>query len=421
MWSSARTIAWLAWREYQLACRSASFWAVAGLGAAAAVWRSSYPGTSAGVAAYQQWQAALLGVGVVAVLFGGSTAARDSRQAAAELVSAKPYGSAPPLVLARFLGSALSLLTLAAVALGAAAVAQGTLAGTRLRLTPYVAAVVWSAGPLALAAALGFSLTTMFRTQLASGAAAAYWVVVALARPHTPMVLDATLSQHWPQCVLLAGALVALAAWLHGRRLRGKAGPGKAMAATFVVLLAGTVLAVGVSWRNGEDALLDADPVLAAIASQALDERGRVPGFWLRNSEGKVIGLSDFEEQVVVLAFWGPASAPSAGILAALNTLAERYADRSVALLAVCEDRDAATIRSFRAELDASVILLWDRGRHFGDGMDWSDSPLTVAYQVTEVPTVVVIDRDQRIAETLRGEEGQARLDRTVARLVGGS
>jgi hypothetical protein len=44
-----------------------------------------------------------------------------------------------------------------------------------------------------------------------------------------------------------------------------------------------------------------------------------------------------------------------------------------------------------------------------------------VAYQITAVPTVVVIDRDRRIAETLEGEETWARLDRTVARLVGGS
>lgn len=418
MWSKAKTVAALTWREYQLACRAASFWSVAGLGAVIAIWRSSYPGTSAGVAAYQQGQVVLLGIGMIAVLFAGAAAARDSRRGAEDLVFAKPYGCLPPLLMARFLGSVLSLLTLAAITFGAAAAAQATLAGTRLRLSPYLSAEARSAGPLILAAALGFLLTAAFRTQLASGSAAIYWMAVALARPHTPMVFDMTLSQHWPQCLLLAGALVSLAAWVHGRRLRSEAGPSRAMAAAFAVLFAATILAVAVSWRSGEDALVNPDPVLAAVASQTVAQDGRAPGFWLRDSDGDLVGLSDFEGRVVVVAFWGPASAASAETLPLLNTLAERYANRPVTILAICEDRDAAAFRSFAGELDDSVILVRDRGSHFGDGMEWSDSPVTVAYGIIDVPTVVVLDRERRIVEVLSGEETRARLDRTVARLL---
>jgi peroxiredoxin len=420
MWSDVRAIISLTRREYQLACRAASFWSVAGVGSAVAIWRSSYPGTSAGVAAYQQWQMTVLGVGVIAILFAASAAARDGRRAADELVLAKPYGSLPPLVMARFLGSMLSLLTLAAIMLGAAAAAQGALAGTAFRLWPYVAGLLWSVFPLAVAAALGFSLTTAFRTQLASGSAAVYWVAVSLARPHTPMALDMTLSRHWPQCALLAGALVALAAWLHGRRLRHDMRPGRMMATAFCVLLAGTVLAVIGSYRSGEDALVNADPVLGAIASQTVDGNGLAPGFWLRDSGGELVGLSDFEDSVVVLAFWGPASPESAEILPLLNTLADRHAGSSLAVLAICEDRDAATIGPFRGELSESVILLHDRGRHFGDGLDWSDAPVVVAYGITGVPTTIVLDRERRIAHTLGGMHTQAKLDRAVSRLLEG-
>ena len=165
---------------------------------------------------------------------------------------------------------------------------------------------------------------------------------------------------------------------------------------------------------------MNSDPVLAAIASQKVGGDGEAPGFWLRDSSGELVGLSDFEDSVIVLAFWGPASPKSAEILPLLNDLADRHAQDPLAVLAICEDRDAATIRSFQGEVRESVLVLHDRGRHFGDGLDWSDAPAVVAYDIRDVPTMVVLDRERRIAHTLTGMGAWPKLDRAVSRLLEG-
>lgn len=417
-WNDAQAIAAVIRREYQLSRRTASFWSVVALGSILAAWRASAPGTLPSVAAYQTSQIIVFGLGVMAILFAGSAAARDRRRSADEFVLVKPAGTSPVLVLARFVASALTLLTVAAIMLGVGSVAQATLAGTHLRVGPYLAALHRSLLPLALATALGFSLTSLFGTQLAAGLAAVYWVVVPLARSHTPMVLDLTLSQHWPQCALLTCALVALAASRHAPALRSDRRSGGRMAAASFLLFAGAALAVLGAWRSGDDALLDPDPILGAIAGQAISEGDPAPGFWLPDTGGKLVALSDFDGRPIVLAFWGASAPKSVDVLPALDALASRYSDAGLVAIGVCLDRDAAAMLPFAGEVREDVVLLWDRGRHFGDGLEWSDSPVAVAYDVRAVPTVIILDRRRHIAAVLTERQALERLDSAVSRLL---
>jgi peroxiredoxin len=406
-------------REYQLSRRAASFWSVLALGSILAVWRASAPGTPASVAAYQTWQIIVFGLGVMAILLAGSAAARDRRRSTDELVLVKPAGTSPVLVLARFVASALTLLTVAAIMLGVGSLAQVILAGTHLRVGPYLAAFHRSLPPLALATALGFSLTSLFGTQLAAALAAVYWAVVPLARSHTPMILDLTLSQHWPQCALLTCALVALAACLHAPALQSDRRSGKRMAVASFLLFVGAALALLGTWRSGDDALLDPDPILAAIASQAISEGDPAPGFWLPDKAGRLVGLSDFDGRPIVLAFWGAGAPKSVSVLPALDALASRYSDAGLVPIGVCLERDAAAMLPFAGEVGKDVLLLWDRGRHFGDGLEWSDSPVAVAYDVRDVPTVILLDRRRHIAAVLTEQQALQRLDSAVSSLLG--
>jgi peroxiredoxin len=418
MRSRAKAAITIIWREYQLSRRTASFWAVAGLGSVLAVWRGSSPGTPAALAAHQTWQIIVFGLGMMAILLAGSAAVRDRRRGAEEFVLVKPEGTTAALVVARFIASALSLLTIAAVMLGVTAVAQVVLAGTEPRLGPYAAAFQRSLCPLGLAVALGFSLTSLFGTQLAAALAAVYWVAVPLARPHTPMVLDLTLSQHWPQCALLACALVALSASLHARTLRSDRRPGRWTAGVAFLLFASTTLAVlGACW-SGDDALLEPNPVLAAMASQAVSKGGPAAGFWLPDADGNLVGLSDFDGRPVVLSFWGPGAPESVRALPLLDALAVRHSGAGLSAIGICLDRDAAAMEPFAAEVRGNVVLLWDRGRHFGDGLEWSDSPVAVAYDVRSVPTIVVLDRHRRVIDILAHQDALARLDSVVSRLL---
>ena len=417
-WPELRASAAIIRREHQLACRSAAFWAMVALGSLLALWRATVPGTSAALAAYQTRQTIVLGVGVLAIFLGGA-AARDRRYAVSELVLAKPWGSSPALVVTRFLGVCSSLLGATAIMLLVSGVGQAVLAGTPWRPGPYVVALLVSAIPIGLATALGFSLATLFTTPLASGIAALYWVVIPLTRAHLPMAFDVTLWQDWPKSLLLGAALVSLTAALYARPARREGDSGWRAGWIAALLFAAALAAVLVVTARGDDGLLEPDPVLSAMASQtAVEDRG-APGFWLTDSEGRLVGLSDFRGRPVVLAFWGPAAPDSASALTLLDEVARDFQQHELACIAVLLDRDAAAMRLLGREGEDGVLLLWDRGRHFGDGMEWSDSPLAVSYGVTAVPTAFLIDQKGTLVARLHGESNLHRVRPAILRLLG--
>ena len=61
--------------------------------------------------------------------------------------------------------------------------------------------------------------------------------------------------------------------------------------------------------------------------------------------------------------------------------------------------------------------MLWDRGRHYGEGGYSNDSPAAVAYEVGQLPTTFVLDGQRRLADTVRGEASADRLRLRVAKV----
>ncbi len=419
-WAEVRAAAIIVRREYQLACRAPAFWAVAALGALVAVWRASTGGTTAALGAYQAWQMVTYGVGALAILLAGAAAARDRQRGATELVLAKSGGSSGGLVAARFVGTWLSMLSIAAIVFAASSLGQAVLGGTPWRLGPYAAGLVRTAAPIALATALGFSLASLLTTPLAAGVAAIYWIVVPLGRSYLPTALDLTLTQHWREAALLAAGLVALAACLHARAIRGERERRAIGGWLSVLLLAGAGLSVLRTVHRGEDGLVNADPVLWAMASQTAIDGRQAPGFWLRDGEGRLVDLDQHRGRPVVLAFWGPASRGSVRALSVLGELAREHGEEGPACIAVCLDRDAGAMEGFAREAGPEVTVAWDRGRHFGVGMEWADSPVAVSYDVPAVPTVFFLDGERRLVERWRGEERLDGVAWRVARLLEG-
>lgn len=413
-------------REWQLSLRGPAPWALMGLASALAAWRVSAAGCSSALAAYQAKQVIVLGVGVLATLLAGSAATRDRRQAAAELVFAKPVGVSPVLVVARLGGLLVALALVAVVVLAAASISQRLLGGTAWRPLPYVAVFAQSVMPLAFACALGFSLSSLFTTPLASGIATIYWVTVPLARAHIPAILDLTLSQHWAVAGLLSVALISLTATFHGRPLRGASPVGVRLGWLTVVAL--LLAAVSVVWvlAAGDDALVNPDPVLVAMSAQSCLPGKRAPGFWMPDARGQLVALSDYAGRPAVVVFWSPAAPESAGVLAGLNEVAEEFSgggqarqeEGGVTCIAVCLDRDAGTVGLFADQVSDRVALVWDRGRHFGRGAEWSDSPIATCYDVGEVPTVFLLDRDRTYVGQSQGEAGSSHLRRSVSELL---
>ncbi len=398
----ARLGALFAW-ECRIATRGAAFWGLAGACALLAFWRASAHGTTAALAAYHACEALLVGLGVLAVFFAGTSAGRDRRTATEQSVLSKPAGSAPSLALLRFAALWLSLLAIAVIGLASASVGQLMFAKTPWHLYPYLNALGRIALPVGAAAALGFCLATAFQTPLASAAAAIYWLVIPLSRPHIAMVFDLTPSQHWHAAALVTAFLVALTCVLYARAVRDR-GRRSWPAWTTAVLLLASGLSIYRVAASGEDFLTGPDPILSAIQSQSLGGDGHAPGFWLQDAEGRLVGLNDFVGHPVVLVFWGPAVTSSALVLSELEQLAQEFAPSGLRCIAVCVDRDPAAMRPFAREVGSEVTVLWDRGRHFGQDTYAADTPLAVAYDVTELPTAYLLDANRRVVGQTSGQ-----------------
>jgi len=153
--------------------------------------------------------------------------------------------------------------------------------------------------------------------------------------------------------------------------------------------------------------------VLAAIAAQSTRVGPRAPGFWLPDAGGRLVALSDYAGNPILITFWGPAVFESARSLSALRELAE---GSEVTCIAICVDRDRAAMRPFVDEAGPNVVMLWDRGRHFGEGGYSNDSPAAVAYEVGQLPATFVLDDRRRLADTIWGEVSADRLCREVAK-----
>ncbi len=408
----------LVYREWQLSCRTPAFWAPLVLIAGLSAWRAGAAGCTSGLAAYQARQVIVLGGGLLTTLLAGAAATRDRRGMAEEIISGKPLGASPGLALARFAGLLLSILALAVSGLIAAAGAQALAAGTPWRPSPYFLAFAQSIAPLAAAGALGFALASLFFTPLASGIAALYWITVPLARANIPSALDLTLTQHWPAAASLSLSLVCLTAALHRRGVRGPSASGARFGWVTAAGFALTALSVMAMVTSGEDALVGADPVLTAMSAQSALPGQRAPGFWLKNAGGDLTAMSDYRGRPAVVAFWSPAAPSSTAALKELGEIAREPSDEDVALFAICLDRDAGAVRLFSGDTPEGVLLLWDRGQHFGRGSDWSDSPVATAYGVDEVPMMFLLDRKRTYITTLRGEAGLGRISRSLSELL---
>jgi peroxiredoxin len=214
--------------------------------------------------------------------------------------------------------------------------------------------------------------------------------------------------------------LVALTCVLYARAIRDRGPRSRRPAWAAAVLL----LACGVSLyrvaANGEDFLTGPDPILSAMQSESVEADERAPGFWLRDAHNRFVGLNDFAGHPVVLAFWGPAVTSSALLLSDLEQVAQEFAPSGLRCIAVCVDRDPAAMRPFAREVGPQVTVLWDRGRHFGQGTYAADSPLAVAYGVTDLPTVYLLDASRHVVGQTFGQLDRewlrSRLPRTAGR-----
>lgn len=172
------------------------------------------------------------------------------------------------------------------------------------------------------------------------------------------------------------------------------------MAGFLVMAMAGLVLGLQITWVVEHlDEIRPVSPgdVAPLFVLPAIDHEGRIGS--------EYVSLADLRGDVVVVEFWATWCGPCKQSLPAVERVYQRYRERGLQLISVNTDNPRAA-RQIMAGRGYDMPLYVDNGRASRD------------YKVTSVPHLVVIDKHGLIRHIHRGFEGEATLDRQVARLL---
>lgn len=121
-------------------------------------------------------------------------------------------------------------------------------------------------------------------------------------------------------------------------------------------------------------------------AFRPLQPGDAAPAWGARTLGGDSVTIGSLRGRTVLLNVWATWCPPCRAEMPALQSLAERYGDRGLDVVAVSIDHDAAAAAAFVDELDLSMRVLHDpHGR------------VTRAFRTTGVPESFLIDADGRI------------------------
>ena len=133
--------------------------------------------------------------------------------------------------------------------------------------------------------------------------------------------------------------------------------------------------------------LAQAPPVGAAIAPSSA-----APDFTLRSGDGRNLRLLEQRGQVVMINFWATWCGPCRQEMPHLNRLHEKYKTAGFMLLGVNIDDDPANAAALAAKLGVSFPVLYD-----------TDKRVSKLYDLSTMPSTVLIDRDGRVRHLHRG------------------
>lgn len=141
---------------------------------------------------------------------------------------------------------------------------------------------------------------------------------------------------------------------------------------------------------------------------QMLANGTQAPDFTANDKDGKPVKLSDYKGKVVVLDFWATWCGPCQMSLPHTTTLAKRYADQSVTVLAVNVWDKPDAFQAWLPKHPEYAAL------HFAIDPSTDDSKgiATGLYGVSGIPTQYIIGKDGRVVKSIVGyDEGSTALE----------
>jgi len=137
---------------------------------------------------------------------------------------------------------------------------------------------------------------------------------------------------------------------------------------------------------------LAATLVFALPASGASAPSGPAPQFTLDSRGGPKISLSQYKGQVVMLNFWASWCGPCRQEMPLLENIYKKYNKMGFTLIGVNVEPDSKAAEGFLKETPVTFPVIYDK-----------DSTVSKAYDVSGMPSTVIIDRKGNIRVLHRG------------------
>lgn len=148
-------------------------------------------------------------------------------------------------------------------------------------------------------------------------------------------------------------------------------------------------------------------PLAAAAATPAISSRA--PDFTLHTADNRNVRLEELRGQVVLVNFWATWCGPCREEMPRLNAMYEKYRKSGVVLLGVNIDDDPNTALATARKLNVAFPVLLDTDKH-----------VSKLYDLSTMPSTVVIDRDGKVRYLHRGyrDGDEAEYEQTIRGLL---
>jgi len=127
--------------------------------------------------------------------------------------------------------------------------------------------------------------------------------------------------------------------------------------------------------------------------AETVNNSEKAPDFELNDIQGVKHSLSDYHGKVVLINFWASWCKECIAEIPSLNTLYERYRDKSVVVFGVSIDRNNGDIKKSIEKYGIAYPVLVDR----------KGEVFVRKYTVIGLPTTVIVDKNGYIADRLIG------------------
>ncbi|HYL72040.1 MAG TPA: TlpA disulfide reductase family protein [Candidatus Dormibacteraeota bacterium] len=129
-----------------------------------------------------------------------------------------------------------------------------------------------------------------------------------------------------------------------------------------------------------------------SLPALAGSEGGPAPGFSLDSRAGSQVSLAQYKGQVVMINFWASWCGPCRQEMPLLESIYKKYSKMGFTMIGVNVEPDSNAANEWLKQTPVSFPILYDK-----------DSKVSKLYDVSGMPSTVIIDRSGKLRMLHRG------------------